>query len=73
MESYGPFELNRADQGSFSWVMTEQHVSQFYFLIYYSEPFYFGKVRITNAMVLADRKVTVVRRVEGRNEGLQRK
>lgn len=46
--------------------MTEHNVSHLYFLIYYSEPFCLGEVKITNAMVLADRNVvTVARREEG--------
>lgn len=44
--------------------MTEQHISLFYFLIYYSESFCLGKVKITNAMVLADRNVVIVARGE---------
>lgn len=46
--------------------MTEENVSHFFFLIYHSEPFCVGQVKITNAMVLADRNVvTVARREEG--------
>lgn len=66
MQLYGPFAPNKAECSSFSWVMTEQHISRFYFLIYYSEPFCLGKVEITNEMVLADRNVI---RVAGGEEG----
>lgn len=40
-------------------------VSKLCFLIYYSEPFSLGKVKITNAMVLADRNVVTVARRRG--------
>lgn len=57
MQRYGPFEVNQVTYGNFSWVMTEQNVSHFCLLIYYSEPFCLGKVKITNTLVLADRNV----------------